>query len=70
MKRITMTLLTLLFLTTSAAADTPTVCGVAVLKDVQVVTDKTTPDAVDRDGDSERPAGETPLPVPVIEEVC
>ncbi len=41
-----------------------------VVRNVQVVTDKTTPDAVDRDGDSERPAGETPLPVPVIEEVC
>jgi len=39
MKRITMILLSSLVVTTPIVADTPTVCGVATLKDVQVVTD-------------------------------
>lgn len=41
-----------------------------VVRGVQVATEGTAPDPIDRDGDSERPAGETPLPVPVVEEVC
>lgn len=41
-----------------------------VVRGVQLATDKQAPDPIHRDGDPERPAGETPLPVPVVEEVC
>ncbi len=41
-----------------------------VVRNVQVATDKTKPDPIDRDGDSERPTGEVPLPLPVEVEVC
>lgn len=42
----------------------------AVVRGVQLNTDGPVPDPIDRDGDSARPGGSTPVAVPVIEEVC
>lgn len=41
-----------------------------VVRGVQLTTTSKTPDPIERDGDSERPTTATPMPVPVVEEVC
>jgi predicted phage baseplate assembly protein len=59
-------------------AEPPPVGPVALLRwqlpavrGVQLRTDSTTPDPIDRDGDSARAGGGSmPVPVPVIEEIC
>ena len=41
-----------------------------VMRGVQLTTDAATPASIDRTGDSARPGGEVPMPVPVVEETC